>query len=243
MLALRRRLDAAAEAGRPVRFWLRDDDAQAPTAALERLLDLCAGRVPLTLAVIPAGAGAALADRLAGAAGVSVAVHGWSHANHARPWEKPQELGDHRPAGAVAGELARGLARLEALFGGRALPLLVPPWNRVAPGVLAALRGFRAVSVYGPERPGPLPSVNVQVDVIDWRGDRGGRPDAALESEILARVAGGGAVGVMTHHLVHDAAAWGFVERLFALTCGHPGAAWMTAADLMAGTARVSTPR
>ncbi|TIS82782.1 MAG: polysaccharide deacetylase, partial [Mesorhizobium sp.] len=48
-LACWRRADRKAE------FWLRDDDAVDPTAALDRLLELTrALEVPLTLAVIPA---------------------------------------------------------------------------------------------------------------------------------------------------------------------------------------------
>jgi hypothetical protein len=37
----------------------------------------------------------------------------------------------------------------------------------------------------------------------------------------------------MTHHLDADEACWAFLERLFAQTCAHPGAAWTdTAAAL-----------
>lgn len=240
MEALRRRLDAAAEAGRPVRFWLRDDDAEVPSGDLDMLLGLCAGRAPLTLAVIPAGTGEALAARLSGARGVSVAVHGWSHANHAFSREKAQELGDHRPVAVVAGEVERGLAKLQVLFGSQVVPLLVPPWNRVAPGVVAAVRGFRALSVYGPEIPAALPMVNVHVDIIDWHGSRGGRDADVLAGEIVAR-ADKGFVGVMTHHKVHDRAAWGFMERLLDLTCGHPGAVWVPVGDLIDEATKVST--
>lgn len=239
MQALRRALDAAAGAGRPIRFWLRDDDAEVPSVALDRLLALCGDAVPLTLAVIPAGTGDRLAARLAGLRGVSVAVHGWSHANHALDRDKAQELGDHRPVAVVAAEVERGRQKLRALFPAQAVPLLVPPWNRVSAGVLAAVTGFSAVSVFGPEGGGDLPFVNVHVDIIDWRGNRGGRPAAMLEQEILARAAVG-PVGMMTHHLVHDAAAWGFMERLFGLTCGHPGARWVRVADLMDEATTVS---
>jgi peptidoglycan/xylan/chitin deacetylase (PgdA/CDA1 family) len=239
MQALRRALDAAAEAGRTMRFWLRDDDAEVPSAALDTLLGLCGARVPLTLATIPAGTGEALAGRLAGLAGVSVAVHGWSHANHAFDREKAQELGDHRPAAVVAAEVERGLAKLRALFPEQVVPLLVPPWNRVSPAVVAEVSGFEALSVFGPGQRGVLPNVNVHVDIIDWRGHRGGRDNAALEAEILARGTVG-PVGVMTHHNVHDAAAWRFIELLFALTFGHPGARWVPVAELMAEATRAS---
>ena len=41
------------EAGRVATLWWRDDDAVAPSRALERLVSV-AGRIPLALAVIPA---------------------------------------------------------------------------------------------------------------------------------------------------------------------------------------------
>ena len=95
----RAELDRWQRSGRTIAFWLRDDDAVQPTAALDRLLDL-AGRhsIPTTLAVIPAYAREQLAARLATEPHVSVAVHGWAHDNHAPEGEKKQELGPHRSA-------------------------------------------------------------------------------------------------------------------------------------------------
>src|SRR6185369_1020035 len=81
------------DAGRVADFWLRDDDAVEPSAALDRLLAMAAhGAVPVTLAVIPAHSGRALAERIAAENGLGVAVHGWSHENHAPAVEKKQEL-------------------------------------------------------------------------------------------------------------------------------------------------------
>ena len=64
--------------------------------------------------------------------------------------------------------------------------MLVPPWNRIAPQVVAGLPalGFKALSVFGPEAAADLPLFNTHVDVIDWRGTRAGRPDAVLMDEI-----------------------------------------------------------
>lgn len=231
---LRRALDARAAAGDPARLWLRDDDAVAPTPALDRLFGLARAGIPLTLAAIPAQSGRALAAAVAGAPGVTVAVHGWSHANHAGAGEKKQELGAHRPVAAVLAEVARGFAHLSALHGPRFVPLMVPPWNRIADTVAAALpvAGFRALSVFGPARHGPLPQVNTRVDLIDWRGSRGGRDDAVLEREILDAMAQG-PVGILSHHLVHDGAAWRFLDRLAAATLEHPGCRWVPVSDLL----------
>ncbi len=237
---LRQELDRWAEAGRTAPFWLRDDDAVRPTPALAQLLQVtgrCA--VPLTLAVIPEGAGAALAETLADKQLVEVAVHGWSHRNHAPEGAKKQELGPHRPMAEVLGELARGLCTLDRLFGRARVPILVPPWNRIDPAVLTNLPGlgFRALSVFGPEEPSALPCLNAHVDLIDWHGSRGGRDPEVLVNEIVGRMqqayGSGGATGLLTHHLVHDAAAWRFLEQVLAVTNAHPACRWYRAQDLL----------
>ena len=229
-------LDRCAETGRPARLWLRDDDAVAPSGALDRLLRLTnAAEIPVTLAVIPAHSGQALADRLRYERRVTVAVHGWSHQNHARAGEKKQELGAHRPVATVLGELQRGFAALSAWHGPRFQPVLVPPWNRIAPEVVAGLPdlGFRAVSVFGVEKPAPLQLVNTHIDPIDWHGTGGGRPLPELMDALALAVAQGGPVGVLTHHLVHDAAVWAFLAKIIAMTRAHPGCRWVALPNLM----------
>ncbi len=233
-------LDRFRQAGRVARFWLRDDDAIAPTLALDRLLALTeAHGVPLALAVIPEPTGEALAERLARAPHVGVTVHGWRHANHAAETSKKQELGADRPARVVLGELLAGFAKLAALHGDRFQPVLVPPWNRIDPRLLPDLPdlGFRALSVYGPEKPAALPMINTHVDVMDWHGTRGCRDPAALRREIVARLSvcleSGGSVGLLTHHLVHDAAVWAFLYDLFDATTGHPACRWVGLAELV----------
>lgn len=234
-------LDRWSDAGRSAPFWLRDDDAIQPTQPLERFLGM-AGQygVPATLAVIPAGTGVSLAERLSSEKGISVAVHGWSHTNHAGPQEKKQELGSHRSAEIVLAELSRGFTLLEELHGPRFVPLLVPPWNRIDAALVSRLPalGFRALSVYGREKPASLPLVNTHVDVMDWHGTRGGRDPQALVAEIVARLdvmfAGGGSMGLLTHHLVHDDAVWSFMQELFKATVTHPGCRWVAVGELIA---------
>lgn len=242
-------LDRVAESGRQVDFWLRDDDAAEPTAALDRLLSLVdSHQLPVVIAVPPALTGEALARYLDGHAGVSIAVHGWAHRNHAPPEEKKQELGAHRPRSTVLQELAEGYARLQTLFPRSFVPMLVPPWNRIDAALLDGLPGigFEALSVYGPEKPSPFKLVNTHVDVMDWQGTRGCRDHAAIVSDIITRlrqVCGGDekkrdqtgrTIGVLTHHLVHDAGVWSFMKALFALTAGHPACRWRSGADLTA---------
>ena len=216
-------------------FWLRDDDAIAPTPALDKLLQLTEHNdVPVALAVIPALAGQPLVARLAGSAGACPVVHGWAHANHAPGDSKKQELGLHRPLPAVVKELADARQRMEDLFGSRHLAMLVPPWNRIAPELppLLAQLGYRALSAFGSAAPAAsVTVVNTQLDIMNWRGNRGCRDHGEMIDELaglIQRHADDGApIGVLTHHLVHDDAAWDFLQQLFEATAGH----WVSAAD------------
>ncbi len=226
-------------AGRSADFWLRDDDAVEPTAELDRLLGLT-GRfaVPVTLAVIPALTGEALARQLAQTPYTEVAVHGWSHLNHAPKGQKKQELGPHRPRDIVLGELSNGLAHLARLHRGRAVPMLVPPWNRIDPGLINDLgsAGFTALSVHGPAWPAPLSVINTHVDLIDWHGSRGCHEHAVLVGEVVAQLhrafVSGEPVGLLTHHLVHDEPAWAFMQRLFEVTSGQ-ACTWRSAGEMI----------
>ncbi|MBX9459605.1 MAG: polysaccharide deacetylase family protein [Rhizobium sp.] len=239
---LLRALDAWEAKGRVARFWLRDDDAVAPTPALQRLLDLCGGYdVPAVLAVIPARAEEALAREIGRRTGIGVVLHGWSHSNHAPEGQKKQELGAYRPADVVLRELDQGFGRLRDLFGARFTPVLVPPWNRIDAVLLPQLAGIglRGLSVFGPEKPGPLPVVNTHADIMDWHGTGGCRPVAAIVEDIVGRLdqmmAEEAVMGLLTHHLVHDEAAWRFIEALFRATAGHPGCRWCGVEALFPG--------
>lgn len=233
-------LDNWRAAGRRARFWLRDDDAVEPTPELDRLLAVSGKHaVPITLAVIPVDTDHRLARHLDDYPRINVAVHGWSHVNFAGAGEKKQELGTHRPAAEVLETLKQGLDKLDSLYPATLVRVLVPPWNRIATGSIPELQGlgFRALSVFGAEKKSPIPLVNTHADIMDWHGTRGGRADEAVISDILKRLsemrASGGTMGLLTHHLVHDEAAWSFIDRLLAFTVGHPGCEWVSLTDLL----------
>ena len=230
-------LQVAEDRGHPATFWLRDDDATEPSAPLETLLSMT-GRhaVPVTLAVIPARSGQALADRLAGQSAVTVAVHGWAHRNHAGPTEKKQELGAHRPVTVGLDELARGLRHLQRLHGAQSAPVLVPPWNRIHADVVQGLPGigYAALSVFGPEKPAPLRVLNTHVDLIDWRGTGRAKDLDALLAEIAVALQRDAPIGVLTHHLIHDAGGWDVLNRLLALTSGARHTGWSGLPALLA---------
>jgi hypothetical protein len=232
---LRNELQRFAAAGRAAKVWLRDDDAIEPTVALDRLLELAGGfDVPLALAVIPALTGENLATRLRQETHVTVAVHGWSHHNYAATDKKKQELGLDRPAPVVLSELKAGFDTLKALYPAQFAPVLVPPWNRIAPTLLPPLAGlgYRAVSVYGRARSSsPIAMVNTHVDLMNWHGVRGCRPHAELVANLVTELTdrfdgNDEPIGVLTHHLVHDDAAWDFISRLFEETRNNPGMDW-----------------
>lgn len=245
-------LDRYAASGRTASLWWRDDDASAPSPALDRLLALAAAHdVPLALAVVPAATGEALAGRLGEVPpGVAVLQHGYAHQNHAAAGEKKIELGPQRPAQMVVGELATGWLRLETLFPGRALPVLVPPWNRLASFLVPVLPelGYRGLSQFGPrKRAMPvqhLRQTNCHVDPIDWRGRRDfvGRRQAiaALAAPLALRLddpdgaAGSEPTGLMTHHGVHDEAMWRFLDEVLMVTKSHRAVRWLSAKEAFA---------
>lgn len=250
--AARARFEAALAAlhgaGQTLRVWWRDDDATAPSPALDRLLALAADTgVPLALAVIPAGLDPALADRLAGADGVSAVQHGIAHANHAPPGEKKLELGN-QPDDVILGALAQGRQRLEAVFGTHFVPMLVPPWNRIAPGLVARLTeaGFCAVSTFR-RRPAALAApglaaVNTHLDPIAWRSGGGLLDPAALfdagTSHIAAMLSGTvdpeEPFGLLTHHLVHDPWIWEWCRDVLHLLRESPAVRFVTVREAIA---------
>ncbi len=239
-----------ADSGAAATLWWRDDDAADTGPALDRLLALHRDSgVPLALAVVPAQATPALAARLAGEPGVDLLQHGYAHANHAPPGDKKMELGLHRPAMLVLGELGTGRMALERLFGARPLPVLVPPWNRIAQPLVPTLPeiGFRGVSTFGPRgRVHPvrgLRAVNTHVDLIDWKTRRFVGAPAALQALVgaLARVREAGRhagepVGILSHHLAMDAEAWDFLGQTWKNTASMPGVRMRSAGELFPAT-------
>ncbi len=230
-------LNSREQAGDPVQFWLRDDDAVEPTQPLEDLLTLTERyAIPCTLAIIPARSSDALAQRLFTTEHVAVAVHGWSHDNYAPDDEKKQELGLHRPLNEVVSELKRGYTLLAQQHAPNFVPLLVPPWNRIDPAIVLELNalGFQGLSTFGAPTSSAIAMVNTHVDIIDWRGSRGGRDAGELVKDIVELIENTQTpIGILTHHLVHDDAAWQFLQQLFSTTSAHAGAKWVPVDHLL----------
>lgn len=215
---------------RQLPLWWRDDDATAPSGALDQLLALADDlNLPAHLAVIPKFATPALADRLKYSARTTVLVHGWAHANHAPDGAKKAEFGHARPD--AAAQAQSGLKQLKSLFKGQVFAMFVPPWNRIDPDIAATLPGvgFCALSSYTPratrEQVPGLVQINTHMDPVYWRGG-GGLVDAnqqiaALVVHLQDRRAGRAdaaePLGFLTHHLVHDTAIWDFTRACLSM--------------------------
>lgn len=202
----------------PVMWW-RDDDAREPTWQLDRLLEARSG-LPLTLAVIPDVDPAPLANRLSSVSGVTVAQHGIHHTNNLPPGGPRSEFPPEAAQAAINAAVAAGRARLVAA----GLPplIFVPPWNEASDRLIEAIKAAKydtySVGVTGKARDG-LKHIGAQVDILRWKGTpkfRGKyRILNALRRQLEAR-RGMGAfeepIGLLTHHLVHDADAWSFID-------------------------------
>ena len=246
---LQRELDAWGRAGETATLWWRDDDAVTPTPALQQLIALtlpASGPLPIALAVIPAQADADLGYALQDQRHVAILQHGYAHANNATAGAKKAEFPAGRETSIAFNELSLGSRRMQELFGSRALPVLVPPWNRIDPALVARLpqMGFRGLSSYGARNsggePGGVAMVNTHVDIMRWHGQRGflgASPclDLAvghLRARRERRVDRNEATGLLSHHLVHDADAWRFLADFVQRTTGHPAVRWIHAAEL-----------
>ncbi len=235
---LDRELDAWRAEERNATLWWRDDDARLMTQSLDRLLGLSeeAG-VPIALAVVPLGAEPGLWERLSRRPLAAVLQHGYAHVNHAPAGARKAELGPHRDTKTVLSELALGQS-LMAPFDG-ALPVLVPPWNRMDQKLLARLPaiGLEAVSAYKP-RPAPEPApgvrcANVHADLFHMKdsfiGD--GAVLGLIVDHLAARRKGLAdrceATGLLTHHLDLDDACWAFVGKFLRRTLDHATVRWI----------------
>lgn len=227
---LRRALARARSSRVEVPVWWRDDDAIAPTPALDDLYILSEDLgVPVHLAIIPKYAQTALVACLSERPGFRPIVHGWAHENHAGEGQRKSEF----PT-VDADTLARaknGLDRLRSLFGNTLFPIFVPPWNRADAGLVHHLNalGYIALSMFGArgETRG-LPVVNTHMDPVFWRGDRGLVPVEHLVEQaanrINARTDGledaSEPLGYLTHHLVHtpeiNEFSRGFISEMLA---------------------------
>lgn len=239
------------KSGNPVDFWWRDDDAGRSSPELRRLLELASKKkVPIALAVIPDRADRAAFTQMDAEA--AVMQHGSDHRNRAGPSERKTEFPEAEPVDDALRRLAEGRRMLEDAAGGLVIPVLAPPWNRLAPGLVSQLpgAGFLGLSRFGVRKvtvfPDALAEINTHVDIIDWKGTRGfcgldhalGQAVRHLAARRLGTAEASEPTGWLTHHAVHDEGAWKFLADLFDATRGLDGVTWRSGIDLFGCRAR-----
>jgi len=236
------------DAGKTATLWWRDDDAVVVTPELLKLLDIAAstGTAP-GIAVIPDLLMKEAADELTGVfekcPGAAVLLHGFAHVNHAPNNQKSCEFGDLRNQDVMQDELQSGIKTLSQF--NNFLPVFVPPWNRAGDKLidLLAPSGITALSTFQPRRQkyprSGLRQVNAHIDIINWKGDRGfvGLGPAlsmAIDHLKYKRLSNADdePTGVLSHHLVHDDRAWGFLLELMLRTQNHPAVCWLTPSEV-----------
>jgi predicted deacetylase len=211
-------------AGRAPVLWWRDDDARQPTLALDRLLAL-ANRfnAPVTVAAVPDGDIKALAQACDAAGGVELAIHGFRHENRAAPGSPSGEVNDQDRLADVVQELGTALEVFRRA--GVRVSLFVPPWNNAHPTLKTALKlqGLE-LSCYGERRNAQEPArLDTHLDVMRWKP----RPRFRGAMRFLLRARRqlverrleslwDEPLGLLTHHLDHDEAAWRFLEAFLA---------------------------
>jgi hypothetical protein len=237
-------LDAWMRARRVCTFWWRDDDAVDVTPRREALLSLANRHdVPVALSVIPSLFATALPRRLKHERLVDVLVHGHSHVNHAPAGQQKREYCGRRRLCDMEQELCLSLEMISKGFGRQALPVLVPPWNRIPPRLvdrLAAL-GYRGLSTWKPRRPGLLQRglqiINTHLDPIDWRGGRAPKSEHAVAADVLRKLRWRRAnperaqepLGLLTHHLLWGPELEQIISNLLVHTRRHPAVRWVSA--------------
>jgi hypothetical protein len=238
-------------AGREVALWWRDDDVIEPTPELARLTGISRQYdIPLSLAVIPANMSETLVKNTdLFAADTCLLVHGLDHQNRAPADKKKAEFASQRPLADMAADLVRALDLLKRAFPDHALPVLVPPWNRIPDAVIPVLTeiGFVGLSTYKDRDPNSLHAGlhinNCHVDPINWKSDKAFLGEVAtlqlLRDHLRAKrrksaslsTDQGEITGILTHHLVQDAKTWAFLEKFAAWTAEQPSVRWLDARE------------
>lgn len=245
---LRRELDTWASNGQVASLWWRDDDADSPTEAVRRMLDLSGDSgATVVVAVVPAKLDDALGPVLLDCPTAVAVQHGYAHKNHSPEDVRGKwELGLHRPLDTILGELRLGWTRLSGLFGSRVRPTLVPPWNRIDAGVVSELpkMGYTTLSTIEPRTspqaaPG-LNLINCHCDIIAWKRNRAfiGPEKTAqrlaehLRARRLGEVDTDEPTGLLSHVWINDDETWVALAAVLSLVADHPGGRWLDRADL-----------
>ena len=228
--ALRSVLDQL-QGEKPVDLFLRDDDVEEDEETQRHLIDISLSRgVPLNLEVIPGRLTKATIRLLkehkrSYAPLLELHQHGWMHVNHEANGRKC-EFGPSRTREQQLADIAQGKTLLEEAFQSYFFPAFTPPWNRCTEATFAALDelGFAVLSRdRDPENPDSedvtthhFREIPITLDLFRWRdGARLKSPDDIIRA-IISQIGRNDRIGIMLHHKVMDADAFGFLDRLLA---------------------------
>jgi peptidoglycan/xylan/chitin deacetylase (PgdA/CDA1 family) len=225
-----------------VTFWWRDDDAAADDPRLERLLAIAEEHaVPIALAVVPERLEAAAVRRILACPWAQVLQHGLAHQDHRSVDGRKCELVDRLD---LDQRLVAARVMLADKFGERFVPVLVPPWNRIEPGLRARLPelGFIGLSTFAGRRSPPtvpgLCQFDTHVDVIRWQEERRHLGAAEIVAAVDAAAARhAGPLGLLSHHLVTDVSGFVALDRAIGLLQDRAGATFRASDTLFRGPA------
>jgi SAM-dependent methyltransferase len=144
-------------------FFLRDDDAARVTPRLQRLVGVCEETgIELMLAIIPGRLQPDLVEAMTGYDHVVPVQHGYMHESHSAT-ELKSEFPDEEALELQLERTKRGFTAMAAAFGGRFMPILVPPWNNISQQLVANLATLGIVGLSCGGRRGNPVRYNVKV--------------------------------------------------------------------------------
>ena len=219
--------------------------------------------VEIGLAVVPGRLQPDLSDRLnAGTSPFRPMCHGWVHANHADQ-RSPAEFGVGRPVADMRAELSRARTVMADTFAikapffvppfgqiapalAEALPSLgfggLSNQNPLYLSRLVRLAGARSwlLPPHLANRPVGASRLDAHIDLIDWQIATARDPalvGSRLMGELRIRRKGyvdhAAPIGLLGHHLVHDAAIWALLDGLIGYLRSKPNVAFPGLAGLM----------
>lgn len=189
--------------------------------------------IPLSLSVIPTLLSPELCKWVNRYTSVTVLQHGTDHCD-AGGGVGPTQFDPQEAPHAIARRLVEGWTALSGFH--RRLPVYVPPWHDLTPNTAAAaaMAGLESISAWG--APAAQGRVDVHLDLMRWRGP----PRFAGSQRVLGRLTRElrkrrvqrrwqEPIGLLTHHLVHDDAAWRFLDTLLSFEPLKRTAQWRSA--------------
>lgn len=220
-------LERRQQQGRPLGFFLRDDDVDEDEASLRSLLKICLHHeMPVNLAVIPGrlteSATALLNECVQqNPKLVELNQHGWLHLNHEGEGKKC-EFGLSRSFAEQFADIVAGQSKMNEAFGQNWFPAFVPPWNRCTAATATALDqlGFRALSRDTGQTPFEVCRFSefpITLDLFRWRGGAALRLPEELATELTQQIISNDRIGLLLHHKVMTEVAFALLSELLQL--------------------------